>query len=880
MRKEKKLPPSLAMKLLSIMTRSDQRNSIVSDFNEIYDELKRDRGQHHANRWYWSQVIKSIPMFIRNQLYWSATMLKNYFKMTLRILRSNKIFSFINLVGLALGIACCILILLWVFDELSYDQFHAHKNNIYRITQEHKYEGHSATTYLPLAKHLVTDFSEVQKYVRFLPAKGLIILDSEDAFKEDNIFYVDSDFFEIFSFPLSKGDKTSTLQEPNSVVITEKISQKYFGNNNPIGRVIKYHNLEYSREPEKLLRVTGVLKNIPHNSHMKFDVLISLSTFSELKGFEQYGWHWPPTYTYVLLSDHASLYRIESQLSEFKNKNLPGKEAEVRDFRFQQLTNIHLQSHLKYELEANGDIVQVYIFLVVATLIIFIACLNYINLSTARAARRAQEVGIKKVLGAKLLHLFLQFIGESFVYVLFAYVVAIGLVLTALPFFNQLLDKDMNLFVSVGQFPPFLLIQVAFLLLITSLAGAYPAFFLSRLQPIQTLKGGKSRISGSNLRKTLVTVQFAISVILISSTVIIFRQMNYIQKRNLGFEKENIVVVPLWGDKIINNIAVLKERLLRNPDVKKCTAYSNVIGANDRIYAYPVQAEGTTDNKQIEMSILIVDYDFIDTFNLEIIEGRKFSETAGTDKEAIIINEAALSLLKWDNPLRKKLDIKYIKQGEDFSGRVIGVVKDFNLRTLHHKIEPLAMFVAEKNDDNYLISFISFKISTANIPSTLGFLKNQWSELESGELLEYSFLDERIENQYQSEQKVKRLISCFTCLAILIACFGLYGLVSFMTEARTKEIGIRRVLGAPVSGIIILLSKEFLKWILLANMAATPLAYFAVKKWLQNFAYRIDFGIWVFIFSLFLTLAIALFTISYQTIKAATANPVDSLRYE
>ncbi len=879
MKTKKSLPPSLAMKLLSIMARSDERHSIISDFNEIYDELKKNRGQQHANRWYWSQVIKSIPMFLRTQICWSATMLKIYFKMTLRILKSNKVFSFTNLAGLTIGIACCILILLWVVDELSYDKFHALKNSIYRVTQEHKYEGHSATTYLPLAKNFQADFPEVKQYVRFLPAKGLITLESEDAFKEDNIFYVDSDFFEIFSFPLSKGDKTSALQEPNSVVITENISQKYFGYKNPLGRVIKYHNLEYSREPEKLLKVTGVLKNMPHNSHIKFDALISLSTFSELEGFEQYGWHWPPTYTYILLSDDASLRQVESQLSEFKGKHLPRNEAEVRDFHFQPLTNIHLQSHLKYELGANGDIAQVYIFLIVAALIIIIACLNYINLSTARAARRAQEVGIKKVLGAKLLHLLIQFIGESFVFVLFAYFLAIGMVLAALPFFNQLLNKDMNLFVSIEQFPLFLLIQAAFILLITIQAGAYPAFFLSRFQPFQALKG-RSRNSGVNLRKALVTVQFAISVILISGTVIIYQQMNYIQKRNLGFEKENIIVVPLWGDKIIDNIAVLKERLLQNSDVKRCTAYSNVIGANDRIYAYPVKAEGISDDKQIEMSILVVDYDFIDTFNVEIIEGRKFLESAGTDEEAVIINETALSLLKWDNPLGKKLDIKYIKQGEDYSGRVIGVVKDFNLRTLHHKIEPLVMFVADKNDDNYLISFISLKISTANIPSTLDFLRNQWSELESGELFEYSFLDDRIENQYQSEQKIKQLIFYFSCLAIMIACFGLYGLVSFMTEARTKEIGIRRVLGAPISGITIMLSKEFLKWVLLANMVAIPIAYFAVTKWLQNFAYRVDIGILVFIFSSALSLAIALFTVSYHTIRAATANPVESLRYE
>jgi putative ABC transport system permease protein len=877
--KKKDMPPPLAQWLLARMTRADERDSIISDFAEIYAETEKDKGMNSARRWYWLQVFKSIPMFLRIQLSWSMAMIKNYFKMAFRILRRNKVFSFVNIIGLTLGIACCTMILLWVFDELSYDQFHDHKKNIYRVTQEHSFEGHSATTYLPLVKRLQADFPAVEKYVRFLPAKGLIQLDPQASFKEDNVFYVDSDFFEVFSFPLLMGDNTSALGEPNSILITQDTAKKYFGNVNPVGKVLKYNNLEYSGEPEKSLQVTGVLKNIPHNSHIKFDALISLSTFGELKLFEQYGWHWPPMFTYVLLSNQDSLNRIKSQLSEFKVKHLPRKEAEVRDFHFQPLTSIHLKSHLKYELAANGDLIQVYIFIVIAALIIFIACLNYINLSTAFGIKRAQEVGIKKVLGAKPLHLLIQFISESFMFILFAYIFALGIVVAVLPFFNQLLDKNMSFYASVGQSPLFLLTQVVFLLFITMLSGAYPALFLSGFQPSYALKG-KHRVSGGNLRKALVIVQFAISVILISATVIVYQQINYVKKKNLGFDKENILVVPLWGDKIVNSIDVLKERLLKNPHVEKFTAYSNIIGANDRIYAYPIKAEGLPDDTQFEMSILIVDYDFIDTFNLEIIKGRKFLETAGTDRESIIINESAQSILKWDDPLGKKLDVKYIKKGEDYSGKIIGVVKDFNLRTLHHRIEPLVIFVSDKNDADYLISCFSIKVSTTNIPSILEFLKNQWSEMESGELLEFTFLDERIASQYRAEQKAMRLITYFSFIAILITCFGLYGLTSFMTEAKTKEIGIRRVLGASVSEMTFHLTKEFLKWILLANLVAIPVAYLAGKKWLENFAYRIDIDIWIFIFSSVLAIVITLLTVSYQTIKAATANPVDSLRYE
>jgi putative ABC transport system permease protein len=872
-------PPSLAVWILSHISRHSERRAILSDFNEIYLELLKDHSLQKANLWYWSQVVKSLPMFLRLQFDWGRTMLKSYLKMSYRSLIHSKVFSFINLAGLTLGIACCVLILLWVFDEWSYDRFHANKNILYRITQDHIFEGFSASTYLPVAKHLKTDFPEVEKYVRFLSAKGTFRLDNDSVFKEDQVFYADPSLFEAFSFPLTRGDKSHVLERPNTLAISEKFAKKYFGNDNPLGEIIKYKNLEYSGESEKALEVTGVFKNIPHNSHIRFESVISLSTFDALEDFEDHGWHWPPAYTYVLLSEDRSLPNLQDRLTAFKDKHLPRNEREVRSYHLQSLKDIHLRSHLKYELGPNGDITQVYIFSVVAILIIVIACFNYINLSTARAAKRAKEVVMKKVLGAKSLYLILQFVGESFVFTLLAFIFAVGIVHAVLPFFNNLLDKNMSFVGAVNQFPLFVLVQVFFLIFISVVSGIYPALFLAKFKPAQMLQR-KSHISGGALRKVLVVVQFTISIVLISGTSIIFKQMNFIQNRNLGFEKENIIVVPLWGENMVEKIPILENSLLQSPEVEKVTSYSNIIGANDRIYAYPVEAEGLPDGQQNEMSILIVDYNFVDIFSLEIVEGRGFSKLSGTDNEGIIINEAARAFLNWEKPLNRELNIKYIKKGEDFTGKVIGVVKDFNLRTLHHTVEPLAIFISDGNDVDYLLSFLSIKITTDNLQPVLAFIEKQWNSLESGAPLEYFFLDQRIQDQYQAERESRILITIFSCLAILIACSGLYGLASFVTEARTKEIGIRRVLGASISGIIFLHSREFLKWVMLANLAALPLAYFFLNRWLQKFAFRIDLGIWVFVLSAVLVLLIALLTVSYHAIKAAIANPADALRYE
>ncbi|MFW9878955.1 MAG: ABC transporter permease [Candidatus Thorarchaeota archaeon] len=805
-------PPKFLEWILGLILKNEDKSHRLGDFQDVFVDISRQVSKLSATKWYCRQILTGMPKLFCFFIYWRFLMFKKYFKTTFRNLRRNKIFSFINLGGLAFGIACGLLILLWIFGELSYDKFHVHKENIYRITQKHKFEGHSATTYLPLAKKLKSDFPRgVKKIVRFLPAKGIFKTDVDNIFKEDNVYYVDEQFSDLFSFPLSMGEKTQVLKRPNTVIITERISKKYFGSANPLGKIIKYKNLEITEEIEKSLEVTGVLKNIPPNSHIKFDFLISISTFSKLKDFEQYhGWHWPPTYTYVLLQDKNTLTYIKNKLTGFKKKHLPGDEAKVRDFIFQPLIDIHLKSHLKYELESNGNITHVFIFSVVAIFVIFIACFNYINLSTAWAARRAKEVGLKKVLGAKPANLVFQFMGESFGFTLFAFILALGIVHTVLPFFNNMLDKEMNYFASILQFPFFLWFQVLFLVLIGFFAGFYPAVFLSKFKPANIFRG-KSRFESGVLRRILVITQFTVSAILISGMVIVYKQMNFIQNKDLGFARDNTIVVPLWGNNILSKLSTLANNIHQNPNIKDFTAYSNIIGANDRIYAYPIKAQGIPDGKQLEMSTLVVDYNFIDAFKLEMVEGRGFSDKIAADKDRVIINEKAKSLLKWDKPLGKKITIKYIKNGKDHTGTVIGVVKDFNIRTLHHEVEPLVMFVNDKNSVDYLISYISFKVNSNNISSALAYFKNQWNRLESEKLFEYIFLDERIRRQYQGEHITKTLIKMFSSLAILIACFGLFGLASFITTARSKEIGIRRVLGASKTGLTFLLSNGYLQ---------------------------------------------------------------------
>ena len=792
-------------------------------------------------------------------------MIKNYLKIALRNLIKHKAFSLINISGLAIGMACCLLIIIFVQDELRYDRFHDKSDRIYRMTSEWNQRGVIANyplIFSGVPPILQNEFSEVQNFVRFDPRLNVLISSGDKKFYEERLFYTDASVFEVFTFPLLKGDPKTALKEPYSIVLTENMAEKYFSGEDPMGQTLSIDN-------EHDYRIMGILKEIPRNSHIKFDFLASMATLEAQDS--RYGklWAWN-CYTYLLLPEGYSYLDLERKFPDFIRRHRGEKAVEAYTFSLQPLTSIHLHSHLGSEIEPNGDIRYVYIFSAIAFFILLIACINFMNLSTARSANRAKEVGVRKVLGADRIRLTKQFLGESLFLSLMALPVAVALVELFLPAFNALTGKDLridyfgNSVVFIGL--------IGILLIVGILSGSYPAFFLSTFRPAEVLKGKLKAGSGSTLfRKVLVVVQFSISIVLIAGTIIIFNQLDFIRNKKLGFDKEQVVVLPVSRSGIGQNFEAFKTELLQNPSVE------SVCGSTSLPSLLPTRSvfipEGVEEGERLTLRNVLVDYDFIKTFGMEIIEGRDFSRDFATDtKEAFIVNEAAVKEFGWDSALGKRLiDL------EGPRGLVIGMVKDFHFRSKHQKIEPLILSLLPSSRFVY---FVSVKIRSSNISETLAFLKRKWNSFSPGWPFEYFFLDDNFNRLYKSEDRLRQVFLTFTFLAIFIACLGLFGLAAFTAEQRTKEIGIRKVLGASVPGVVLLLSKEFIKWVLAANVIAWPVAYFAMGRWLENFAYRISLGWGVFVAAAGLTLGIALFTVGFQAAKAALANPSDALRYE
>jgi putative ABC transport system permease protein len=792
-------------------------------------------------------------------------MIKNYMKIAFRNLIKHKAFSLINISGLAIGMACCLLIIIFVQDELSYDKFNARADRIYRMTSEENRRGVIANYPLvfsgvPCA--LQNDYSEVLNFVRFDPRLNVLINSGDKKFYEERLFYADASVFEVFTFPLVKGDPDTALKEPYSIVLTEKMAEKYFGSGDPMSQTLMIDN-------EHDYKITGILKKIPRNSHIKFDFLASMATLEAQD--PRYGklWAWN-CYSYLLLPEGFSYLDLEKKFPDFIRRHRGEKAVEAYTFSLQPLTSIHLHSHLAYEIEANGDIRYVYIFSAIAFFILLIACINFMNLSTARSANRAKEVGVRKVLGADRIRLTKQFLGESLFLSLTALPVAAALVELFLPAFNVMTGKELridyfgNSVVFIGL--------IGILLFVGIVSGSYPAFFLSTFRPSEVLKGKLRAGTGSSLfRKVLVVVQFTISIILIAGTIIIYTQLDFIRNKKLGFDKEQVVVMPVSRSGIGQNFEAFKRELLQNPGIE------SVCGSTSLPSLLPTRSvfipEGVEEGERLPLRNVLVDYDFIKTFGMEIIEGRDFSRDFATDmKEAFIINETARKEFGWDSAVGKRLiDLDGPK------GHVVGVVKDFHFRSKHQKIEPLILSLLPSSRYVY---FVSVKIKSSNLRDTLNFLKDRWQAFSPGWPFDYFFLDDNFDRLYKSEDRLRQVFLTFTFLAIFIACLGLFGLAAFSAEQRTKEIGIRKVLGATVSNILILISREFTKWILVANLIAWPIAYFAMHRWLQNFAYRVSIGWWVFIAAALLALGVALFTVGFQAVKAALANPSDALRYE
>jgi putative ABC transport system permease protein len=806
-------------------------------------------------------------------------MFRNYFKIAWRSFLRNKSFSAINILGLSIGIAVCFIILLFVQDELSYDRFHAKANDIYRIEFNASINNgkiNEANVMPPVARTLQKDYPEVQEVTRIRTMGDPHIWVNEKQYDGNSLAYVDSNFFNVFSISLLQGNAKTALLAPHSLVISKAVAHAFFGNENPLGKLIRLS--KNSDAPQ--FTVTGVYDKIPSNSHFHFDIFGSLLTDPNAKGDS---WLSSNYFTYAVLQKGYDYKKLEAKLPGMvekymgpqikQNMGLTLEQFRTKGnsigFKLRPLTAIHLYGNSTTEFEPGGDIRYIYIFSAVAIFMLLIACINFINLSTAGAAKRAKEVGMRKVLGSRKKDLVKQFLLESLLITLIALGIAAILVQLALPVFNELSGKTLHFGFQLKPLAALSLLG----LLVSILAGMYPAFFLSSFKPIATLKGKFTTTNGTyNLRSGLIVFQFFIAICLITGTIVVYKQMQFIQNIKLGYDKEQLLVVNnSWA--LGNKEKVFRDQLLNDPRVENVTV-SGYKPAGPSFYnnalAYP---EGR-QNEFMNMLEYRIDERYIPTLGMEMVTGRNFSPSMPSDSQAMIINESAARVFGWgNNALGKKILREHSDRGQHTAYTVIGVVKDFHFRSLHEAISPLLMVL---NPETGLI----VKVKTKDIQSLLASMKKQWETFNTVDPFSWSFMDELYNKTYTAEQKTSRILQIFTILTILVACMGLFGLTTYTAEQRAREIGIRKVLGASVSQVTGMLSKQFIKLVVIACLIAFPLSYWIMHQWLLDFAYRIHLNAWMFLAAGVIAVLIALCTVSVQAIRAALANPVKSLRSE
>lgn len=787
-------------------------------------------------------------------------MFLNYLKIALRNFRKQKIYSSINLIGLAVGITCSFLILLYVIDETSYDKFYKNSGRIYEVVQGEELESEITPSIIsPLFKK---EFPEIEESARIYnyTLYGPVVINYEDIkFQENSFYFGDSTTSKIFSFYFIYGEPLNSLNRPNTVLITEKISQKYFGNENPLGKTIKMNN-------ELEFEITGVIKNIPSNSHLQFDFMASLHTRKGWSQLTDEKWEGANFTTYLLLQNEHLKSSLEEKIPALINREIGDeltKSGTTLRIGLIPLTDIHLIQH--------GNITYVYLFSGIAVLILFIACINYMNLATARAMSRAREVGMRKVLGAFRKQLIGQFYGESFFLAFISVGISAALIKLSLPFFNEISNKELviNFLTEPNYFVLLLIIGIV----VGFISGSYPALLLSSFIPSKVLKGTfKTSASGIIFRKGLVVFQFLVSVFLIVSTTVIYTQLKFMQNKNLGFSKEQVVILPIGDKVLLEKYETLKGELLKNTNIKNASAISSYPGY--MLGGYSITGEGLPENVFYETKGIAADKEILQTLDIELIAGSSFPSSAQTpegDGYYFVLNEKLVNNFGWNiqDAVGKRVSMNGRK------GIVSGVMKDFNFESLHKEIGPLTFFYQPQN-----FQYLLVKINTDKITNTLSFIENIWNELAPHRPFEYLFLDQEYELLYKNEERTEKIFSTFSALAILIACLGLLGLASFAAEQKKKEIGIRKVLGAGVYSIVALLSKEFTKLVLAAIVIAVPLSYFAMEKWLQNFAFKISIGHEIILFAIVSTMLIALITISFQTIKISLLNPAKVLKDE
>jgi putative ABC transport system permease protein len=808
-------------------------------------------------------------------------MIKNYIKIAFRTLLKSKGFTAINVLGLALGLATCLLIVFYVFDELSYDKYNVNADSIYRINNDIKFggnEGSYATTPTVLGPSLKANFPEIKEVARLRKMGKVWVKKGNQNIPEVKLTYADPTIFSVFTLPMVQGQTTTALKEPHSVVVTEETAQKYFNNTNVVGKVLTFNDTAF-------YKVTGVIKNIPTQSHFDFDFLLSMASDPQSNEIE---WFNNNTHTYVLFDQGTGIKEFEAKMPAFLKKNAEPqlqsiihmtfaqfeKSGSYFRFGFTPLKKIHFETEVEDALGEPGDIKVVYIFSAIALFILLIACVNFMNLSTARSSNRAREVGVRKVLGSPRKYLIAQFLTESVLVTLAAALIAVSAAWAFLPVFNQMSGKELTV---TAQIIAWLIpVLFAFILVVGCIAGSYPALFLSGFQPIEVLKGKLAAgFKGGRLRSSLVVFQFAISIFLITATIVIYSQLKYIQNKDVGYDRQQVMIVHQVGSLGVEKAKTFKHNVEQLAGAKSVTL-SGFLPTATYNNSTSLFKDPTLDAKQaLHTSQWRIDEDYIPTLGIKLKVGRNFSKDMKTDSDAIIINEAAAQILGFTEPVGKTLYYLWDNTGKVIKPfRIIGVIKNFNFKSLKESVAPLVLFAG---DDPYSLS-IRFNAADLSIIRTQ--VASQWNALSPNVQFDYSFMDDDFDHLYFVEQRMGKISIAFTSLAIIVACLGLFGLAAYAAEQRTKEIGIRKVLGANISAIVGMLSKDFLLLVFIAIIIASPLAWLFMNKWLQGFAYNVGISWWMLTAAGLGAAIIAFVTISFQSIKAALANPVKSLRSE
>lgn len=854
--------------ILSLLTDETMRSSIADDLEYRYRQTRKEKGKLMASITNTVQfVVIIIPLSIE-EIFGSFIMLKNYVKVALRNVRRHKGYSFINIFGLAVGMTVCLLMLMYVVHEISYDNFHKKKDRIYRIITDWGEAGNKmkfAGTMPAIGPALNAEIPDVEVAARVRFNNEMIVLDSENrTFKQSGIYQVDPEVFRIFDWKLLAGDEDSALVDPFSIVISQSIAQKYFGNQDPIGKTLNLDN--------HLYKITGVLRDLPANTHLRCEILVSYSTILSLGQYPEQPWtSWGDDFTYFVLKKNSRLDDVSDKLKDLLFQNTGKWFTDKMDLRLESLSDIHWDTESRGDVGIKGNLVYVYLFLSAAILVMVVACFNFMNLSTSRYLDRMKEIGIRKVVGANRDQLIKQFLVESLLVASVSMIIGILL-------FNILSSHlysylEASAVTTASHFQYLFGVVVAMVIIVGLAAGSYPAWFMSRFNPAQVLHkqitDGRSKFS---FRNVMVVLQFAISIILILGTITIYQQIHFMKNTDLGFDKEDVLLsyFPFTNPQAKEKYSVLKDEFLKHQGVIDVTGVYTVPGINSQ-YNMSVTKKGEKAEDQYTIQALPADFGFVKSMGLKLIEGRDFSDDYSLDnQESAILNEKAVKMFGFENPIGEKLLIPGNREVT-----VIGVVRDFHVKSLHTEISPMIIYIDPKF---YLL--MATKIRSENAEETLAYLGNVWKKVLGEQEFSYKYMKDAYFSFYDAEEKTGRLVSIFTGLALFVSCMGLFGLASFVTNKKIKEIGIRKVLGATVPRITILYSKEFTKWVVVSNLIAWPVGFYLINMWLKNFAYRIQLTFMPFVLSGAAALLIALATVGFHALRAALGNPVVFLRSE